>query len=84
MGQARHADEDFLEDCISDVCAGDEAAAELEADIFPTESSLGAEQRSKGWFMIIITSCSTDLLRAVAQSCDSLFSLLQRVSVDFA
>lgn len=34
MGQARHADEDFLEDCISDVCAGDEAAAELEADIF--------------------------------------------------
>ena len=33
MGQARHADEDFLEDCISDVCAGDEAAAELEADI---------------------------------------------------
>ena len=34
MGQARHADEDFLEDCISDVCAGDEAAAELAADIF--------------------------------------------------
>ena len=34
MGQARHADEDFLEDCVSDVCAGDEAAAELAADIF--------------------------------------------------
>ena len=34
MGQARHADEDFLEDCVSDVCAGDEAAAELAADLF--------------------------------------------------
>ena len=34
MGHARHADEDFLEDCISDVCAGDEAAADLAADIF--------------------------------------------------
>ena len=34
MGQARQADEDFLEDCVSDVCADDEVAAELAADIF--------------------------------------------------